>query len=98
MTPDWFEDPRDTEQWWHTYWAGMTDPQIADREHDQRLAEQDRLAERAPHHQMHLAYIERPSDRERRETFDENRVRALLRPRTGDVSPSPRDCPLDRAA
>lgn len=43
----------------------------------------DRLAERAPAG----AYVERASERERREHFDETRVRTALRPRTGNVQP-----------
>lgn len=68
-------------------------PEVRDHAIDERLARQDRLAERAPHGLMHLAYIERPSDRERRAHFDETRVRALLRPRTGNVEPAPQDAP-----
>lgn len=77
---------------------GLMHPDVRDRAHDERLAARDRLAERAPHGQMHLAYRERPSDRERHEHFDENRVRALLHPRSGNVQPAPQDCPIDEAA
>jgi hypothetical protein len=66
--------------------------------HQNRLDEQDRAFEKAGRSWGHLAYTERPSPRERREHFDENRVRALTHPRTGQVEVQPRRVPIDEAA
>lgn len=56
----------------------------AAHDRDDQLAVRDRLAERAPHAFEHLAYVERPSDRERREHYDETRARRDLYKRRPD--------------
>ena len=65
-----------------------TDPRVI---HDELLERDDRLRDKAA---ALVGFAERPSDRERREHFDERRVRALLRVRTGHVDVQP----LDRKA
>lgn len=51
---------------------------------EDRFADQDRLAEKAPARFAYLAYTERPSDRERREHYDETRAATELYPRRSD--------------
>lgn len=80
--------------------CGLRDPDRLDweREHDDRLDARDRAEDRAGRSWGHLAYRDRPSSMERREHFDENRVRSLTHPRSGTVEVQPRVCPVDEAA
>lgn len=56
-----------------------------ERDHDELLEARDRADGRAGR-DWHLGL------------FDERRVRALQRPRTGNVEVQPRSCPIDEAA
>ena len=91
-------DQRDQQEWDAGLLTGQSDPSRTERErdHDDQLEAADRAADRLPHGLTHLAYTERPSDRERtywRERADENRARALLHPHTGHVTPAPQITP-----
>lgn len=71
---------------------GLADPDRTDWQiaHDEHLDAQDRLAELGPAG----VHVEAPSDRERREHFDETKARNTLRPRTGHVQVQPRNVPV----
>lgn len=72
----------------HLELCGLVDPAVTELEqaHDEQLDAQDRTQRLADLDGIH---VEQPSDRERREHYDETRVRNQLHPRTGNVQVQP---------
>ena len=84
---------------------GVTDPYSPQQEeafaqeaHDRQLSRRDRAFEYGDEAHLPLRHFNRHDRQDRVQAKDERRVRAMLRPRTGDVDSSPRDVPVDEAA